>query len=215
MKKITYFILAGAFVTVLSSCGSSGDQQNDENQDTVQTMPPEAEQQVPAEDEQQPANEEGKNELVKPDHYPDAGVADIGDSFSEENMLDNESISKILDAWRGIIALGDKITAEIKMPDDSAKAILASVVAEHGFESWDNYQAHLTAMVTSMMALPTLIELEKAKGNNDIAYDMSRQIAISAVAQGHISKDDLKLVYDNWDEAKAVVDEINKANPQQ
>ncbi len=187
---------------MLVSCGKS------EKKEKASSIKNKTEQTAKTKDTTMTANNTEK--YKKPAKYPADAINELNELFSSKTQISVNNLDKIPAVWEAMLNYSKQHDENLKNPDSTFKAMLNSMAVKQGFKDWSDCMTQTSATATSMAVLTMLNSMENNKGKNDAAYGMAKDMSSNMIKQGHISKEDLKIVYDNWDKCKTIMLELDK-----
>ncbi len=133
-----------------------------------------------------------KASMVKPNDFPQKTVIEIADIFSQNTVLNDESIEKSIKAFKILKKFNGQV-------DESRKTAIAdSILKANGIDDFEKITTQVIPVAFSSLSILKLMEKAESS-DNEIEHNMAVDMIKSFITQNNVSEADLKYTFNNWD----------------
>lgn len=139
---------------------------------------------------------------IRPEEYPEAGVAIFDDFYGEVDYLDEEGLKKSIKVYKELQDL--KENSEYTEEDVLLKtdSILTSEYGEGNGEEYAKSTGYCMAIYGAMQSFNEIQNLDEESQDYEFLYSILK----AAIEQLGYSKNDIRFVYDNWELCRELVE---------
>ncbi len=144
-----------------------------------------------------------------PEFFPEKALAYFESDFDDTPVLTSEIIDALPVVWEEFMNTIIKEGINPEDPGEEGEEKMNQLLTRYSIKNWDELLRAVTVSTTSLVVLPILVEVEKNTEGDEIAAGMGTEMAKSMITQGNIAKEDITLVFENWDmvvELNTVID---------
>lgn len=144
---------------------------------------------------QETAAEFEKDEDARSAAFPEEALANVADVLSEGTHITEEDIERYQAAYAELCSVLEEENVTSQMLDEA--------VRNHGYEGYSEYNQATMNILAICGSLNTLMMIEELSGESQPeAIDALEEYVRSLIETGHVSREDLELVFEHWDVLK-------------
>lgn len=152
----------------------------------------------------------GGGDFKQPAEYPAAAIAEMKDAFASESFLSEQRFDEMMPAWKALVDYSRKYAVSMDNPTGEAATAFAGLLSSYAYKDWPDLSRSVVITTTCLGILNAMAELDNLKKQNQMAYTMTRTMVSGMITAAQISEADLKFVYDHWDEAVDIFEEMEE-----
>jgi hypothetical protein len=153
--------------------------------------------------EGEPVLPEPKEEArhIAPETFPEDGIMLFEEYFSKDVVLDVEKIVNAMEFFDAMVSLD---STDISEDEAEQKEVLNNLAKEHGLDNYAQFEQITMSSNGAYSLMHSFNDIQELDAESD-DYKFTYDIIKSFIEQSKLSYEDIKFVFDEWDQVKPFV----------
>lgn len=138
---------------------------------------------------------------IAPETFPEDGIMLFEEYFSKDVVLDVEKIVSAMEFFDAMVSLD---STDISEDEAEQKEVLNNLAKEHGLDNYAQFEQITMSSNGAYSLMHSFNDIQELDAESD-DYKFTYDIIKSFIEQSKLSYEDIKFVFDEWDQVKPFV----------